>query len=189
MIKTFKYMDWKRFFLGNWKIVFGLITLLFSLLFIIFVVWERGETKKKESDKGFLVCPIRGILRVKKYDATGNYSEEYQRIRLITYFLKKGYPKSIFRLEYPLEKSFGHQGRSRVKILVDLVLKKEGRIWVVAEVKKGYHPEKKKSAIEHQLKPAMSWTGSKYGIYFDGTKESRLLVRNSDGTISTQAFP
>jgi len=27
---------------------------------------------------------------------------------------------------------------------------------MVAEVKKIYHPEKKKSAIEHQLKPAMA---------------------------------
>jgi hypothetical protein len=88
-----------------------------------------------------------------------------------------------------LEKSFGHQGRSKVKILVDLVLKKEGRIWIVIEVKKGYHPEKKKSAIEHQLKPAMSWTGSKYGIYFDGTKKSCLLSRNNDGTLSIRKFP
>jgi hypothetical protein len=132
---------------------------------IIFIVWQKEEVEKKKVDKGFLICPIRGTLRTRKYDADGNYSEEYQRIRLITYFLKKGYPHSAFRLEYPLEKSFGHQGRSKVKILVDLVLKKEGQIWVVAEVKKGYHPEKKKSAIEHQLKPAMSWTGSKYGIY------------------------
>jgi hypothetical protein len=75
-----------------------------------------------------LVCPLRGVLRTRKYDADGNYTEEYQRIRLITYFLKKGYPRSAFCLEYPLEKSFGHQGRSKVKILVDLVLKKEGQI-------------------------------------------------------------
>lgn len=133
-----------------------MVILLLFLLLIIFIVWEKEEVKEKRVGKDFLICPIRGVLRTRKYDADGNYSEEYQRIRLITYFLKKGYPRSAFRLEYPLEKSFGHQGRSKVKILVDLVLKKEGRIWVVAEVKKGYHPEKKKSAIEHQLKPAMS---------------------------------
>lgn len=133
-----------------------MIILLLFILLIIFIIWEKEEVEKKKFDKSFLICPIRGALRTRKYDADGNYSEEYQRIRLIIYFLKKGYPRSAFRLEYPLEKSFGHQGRSKVKILVDLVLKKEGQIWVVAEVKKGYRPEKKKSAIEHQLKPAMS---------------------------------
>jgi hypothetical protein len=132
------------------------VILLLLLLLIIFIILEKEEVKKRKVDEGFLTCPVRGVLRVKKYDVDGNYSEEYQRVRLITYFLKKGCPRSAFHLEYPLEKAFGHQGRSKVKILVDLVLKKEGQIWVVAEVKKGYHPEKKKSAIEHQLKPAMA---------------------------------
>ena len=98
------------------------------IFIIVVIISEKEEDIKRRANQGILTCPIRGILRVKKYDADGNYSEEYQRIRLITYFLKKGYPRSAFRLEYPLEKSFGHQGRSKVKILVDLELKKEGRI-------------------------------------------------------------
>lgn len=39
----------------------------------------------------FLTCPIRGILKVRKYDDKGNYVEEYQRIELIKFLLEKGY--------------------------------------------------------------------------------------------------
>ena len=165
-----------------------LLVLLLFFLLIYFLGWEIKKSKKKESE-GILKCPIRGILRARKYDTKGNYTEEYQRIRLITYFLSRGYSPSAFRVEHPLEKSFGHQGHSKVKILVDLVLEKEGQIWIVAEVKKGYRPEKKKSAIEHQLKLAMAWTWSKYGIYFDGTKNSRLLSRNGIITIVALISP
>ena len=182
-------MDWKSLFWENWEIIISSAALLLVLFFVVFAVVRGEKTKEQESGKNFLTCPIRGVLQTKKHDIDGNYTEEYQRIRLIYYFLKRGYSRSAFHLEYPLEKSFGHQGRSKVKILVDLVLVKEGKVWIVAEVKKGYHPEKKRSAIEHQLKPAMAWTGSKYGIYFDGTKKSRLLSRNSDGTLSVWKFP
>ncbi|CAI2161490.1 10382_t:CDS:2, partial [Funneliformis geosporum] len=91
----------------------------------------------------------------KKWDTNGTYTEEYQRIRLIAYFLRRGYSKSNLKCEYPLEKSFGHKGHSKVKIQVDLVVKKGNNFLIVAEVKKNYKPEKRRSAIEHQLKPAM----------------------------------
>ena len=76
-----------------------------------------------------------------KYDRKGEFTEEFQRIRLISYFLKKGYSRSTLRLEYPIEKCFGHKGQSKIKILVDLVVYKEGKLLVVAEVKKGYRLE------------------------------------------------
>ena len=185
-------MDWKVLFWENWEIIIGSAVLLSVLFLLFFVVVREGKIKTQEqkNDKNLLTCPIRGTLKTKKYDIEGNYTEEYQRIRLIKYLIrKKGCPKSVFRFEYPLEKSFGHQGHNKVRILVDLVLEKEGQIWIVAEIKKSYHPEKKRSAIEHQLKPAMEWTRSKYGIYFDGTKKSCLLSRNIDGTLSVWKFP
>jgi len=45
------------------------------------------------------------------------------------------------------------------------------------------------SAIKHQLIPAMRIVNAKYGVYFDGTKNSRLLSRNNDGTLSIREFP
>jgi hypothetical protein len=46
-----------------------------------------------------------------------------------------------------------------------------------------------KSAINHQLMPALRIVDAKYGIYFDGTKNSRLLTKNYDGAISITKFP
>ncbi|KLL02212.1 MAG: hypothetical protein MRERC_3c041 [Mycoplasmataceae bacterium RC_NB112A] len=103
--------------------------------------------------------------------------------------MKKGYSRSAFRLELPLEKSFGHKGQSKVKILVDLALVREGKCYIVAEIKKDYSLERKLSAIEHQLKPAMAWTRAKYGIYWDGTAESCWLIREDDGSLRREIFP
>src|SRR6185295_10513207 len=109
----------------------------------------------------------------------GNYTEEYQRIRLIKYLLQKGHPKSQFIIEYAIP--IGHKGHNTLR--VDLVIKKEGRFLLVAEVKKNYARPSKVSAIRHQLIPAMRILNSRYGIYFDGTKQSRLLVRKEDGEL------
>jgi hypothetical protein len=98
---------------------------------------------------------------VKKYDAQGRYSEEYQRIRLIIYFLKKGYPKNQFIIEYAIP--ICHKGHNTLR--VDLVIKKENKFICVAEVKKGYTKENMKSAIHHQLVPAMRIVNAKYGVY------------------------
>jgi hypothetical protein len=46
-----------------------------------------------------------------------------------------------------------------------------------------------KSAIHHQLVPAMRIVNAKYGVYWDGTRKSRLLTRNSDGTLAVREFP
>jgi hypothetical protein len=139
-----------------------------------------------------LICPIRGILQAKKYDSKGNYTEEYQRIRLVKYLLaKRGksgervFEKSQFFIEYSIP--IGHKGHNTLR--VDLVIKQDNNFLVVAEVKKCYTEENRKSAIKHQLIPAMRILNSKYGIYFDGTKKSRLLTRNNDGTLSIREFP
>ncbi|CAG8455967.1 26240_t:CDS:2 [Gigaspora margarita] len=146
--------------------------------------WEKEEVKKRR-DKGFLICPIRGVLRARKYDVRGNYTEEYQRIRLIKYLLQKGYPKSQFIIEYAIP--IGHKGQNTLR--VDLVIKGQNRFICVAEVKKNYTQENMRSAIKHQLIPAMRIVNAKYGVYFDGTKKSRLLSRNNDGTLSIREFP
>jgi len=165
--------------------IIGIILLLFFLVFIIFIIWEKEAVKEKRSDKDFLICPIRGILGARKYDAKGNYTEEYQRIRLIKYLLQKGYPKSQFIIEYAIP--IGHKGHNTLR--VDLVIKGNNKFICVAEVKKNYSRENMNSAIKHQLVPAMRIVNAKYGVYFDGTKKSRLLTRNMDGTLSIREFP
>jgi len=165
--------------------IIGIILLLFFLVFIIFIIWEKEAVEERRGDKGFLICPIRGILRARKYDTKGNYTEEYQRIRLIKYLLQKGYPKSQFIIEYAIP--IGHKGHNILR--VDLVIKGQNNFICVAEVKKGYTEENMRSAIKHQLIPAMRIVNAKYGVYFDGTRKSRLLTRNNDGTLSIREFP
>ncbi|KLL05356.1 MAG: hypothetical protein MRERV_1c007 [Mycoplasmataceae bacterium RV_VA103A] len=176
-------MDWKSLLQENWLLIVVLVILLFLLL-VFFVSWEKAEIKKKR-DRHFLICPIRGPLRVQKYDTKGHYTEEYQRIRLIKYLLQKGYPKNQFIIEYAIP--IGHKGHNTLR--VDLVIKEQKKFICVAEVKKGYTKENMRSAIKHQLVPAMRIVNAKYGVYFDGTKKSRLLSRNNDGTLSIREFP
>lgn len=175
----------KTFWRENWLIISGL--LLFLLLAIL-ILWLTQPKEEKKPSLYFIRCPLRRKW-FKKYDSVGLFTEEYQRIRLINYFLQKGYSPRWFYLEYPLTESFGHQGKSKIKILVDLVIKKEGKVAIVAEIKKGYEAATKFSAIKHQLEPAMRFTNSKYGIYWDGTKESCLLTWKEDRTFTRQPFP
>ncbi|CAG8440363.1 11898_t:CDS:2 [Cetraspora pellucida] len=99
----------------------------------------KEEVEKKEQSESFLICPIRGPLRVRKYDAKGHYTEEYQRIRLIKYLLQKGYPKHQFLIEYAIP--IGHKGHNTLR--VDLVIKEQKKFICVAEVKKNYSKENK----------------------------------------------
>ncbi|MCE8162679.1 MAG: type I restriction enzyme HsdR N-terminal domain-containing protein [Candidatus Moeniiplasma glomeromycotorum] len=172
-------------FLKNHWFSIALGSLFLLLLFFLIVFWP---TEEKKPEGRFIFCPLRQ-KHFLKHDSQGQFTEEFQRIRLINYFLKKGYSRSALRLEYPIEKYFGHKGQSKVKILVDLVVWREGKFWVVAEVKKSYRWEWKKSALEHQLKPAMDWTKSKYGIYWDGSEKSCCLVREEDGSLRMERFP
>jgi hypothetical protein len=168
---------------NNWKIFFlTLLIILFSFLSSFFFRTVKNE---KKNNKGFLFCPIRGFLRTGKYDVSGNYTEEYQRIKLIKYLLKKGYDKNQFIIEHSIR--IGHKGHNILR--VDLAIKKNGKFFLVAEVKKKYTVESMKSAISHQLMPALRIVDAKYGIYFDGTNKSRLLIKNPDGAISIKKFP
>jgi hypothetical protein len=99
--------------------------------------------------------------------------------------LKKGYTKDQFIIEYAIR--IGHKGHNILR--VDLAIKKNGKFFLVAEVKKKYTTESMKSAIRHQLMPALRIVDAKYGVYFDGTKNSRLLIKNSNNTISITKFP
>lgn len=170
--------------INNWKTIF-LIILGFGFFFIILLIWKKEKIEREKGNNDFLFCPIRGFLRSRKFDVGGNYTEEYQRIRLIKYLLKKGYTKDQFLIEYAIR--IGHKGHNILR--VDLAIKKEDKFFLVAEVKKGYKIENMKSAIHHQLIPALRIVNAKYGIYFDGTKNSRLLIKNSDSSISIKKFP
>ncbi|KLL01696.1 MAG: hypothetical protein MRERC_1c023 [Mycoplasmataceae bacterium RC_NB112A] len=178
--------NWKNFLKENWLIISGLLFFLLLICLIFFLTREKTEAEKPSAF--FIYCPLRRKW-FKKYDNSRLFTEEYQRIRLIKYFLQKGYSPHWFHLEYPLVEAFGHKGKSKIKILVDLVIKKESKVIIVAEVKKGYSEYTKFSAIKHQLEPAMRFTNSKYGIYWDGTKESCLLTWKEDRTFACRPFP
>ncbi|RHZ35274.1 type I restriction enzyme HsdR N-terminal domain-containing protein [endosymbiont GvMRE of Glomus versiforme] len=155
-----------------WYIIITFFFLTVTVCILLF-------SKKKKPNEPFLICPIRGDLRAKKYDIKGDYSEEHQRVRLIKHLLKKGYAKKCFIIEHKIP--IGHKGHNTLR--VDLVIKKKNRFLIVAEVKKNYNKKNMESAIRHQLIPAMQILNSKYGIYFDGTKKSCLLKKKTDGTI------
>jgi len=169
------------FFKQNWIwAALGLALLLLILLF--FGLWEKKADKKKIDDN-ILICPIRGILKRGKYAANGNYSEEYQTIRLVKWFLRKGYQKEQIIFEHVIR--IGRDGHNSLR--VDLAIKKNGNFFVVAEVKN--NSREIESAIKHQLLPAMGILNARHGIYFDGSKKSRIYTRNSDGLLVCREFP
>lgn len=130
---------------------------------------------KTDRDNTFLHCPIRGRIGTKIYDDSGDFTEEYHRINLVKSFLKKGFPKDAFNLNYRIR--IGHKGRNF--FIPDLVItRSNGSFFLVAEIKK--FSTGIQSAIDHQLNPAMKILSSDYGIYYDGTKNSSLFLRNGD---------
>lgn len=112
----------------------------------------------------YLKCPIRGELKIKKYDAKGNYSEEYWRIELIKFLLDKGYQKVEIKVEYTVK--IGNPERDR--LIADVCVFKNDLVYIVGEVKK--HKDSKSNAVEHQLKPATDLTKAEYSVYFDGSE-------------------
>jgi hypothetical protein len=68
-----------------------------------------------------------------------------------------------------------------------LAVKRNGKFLVVAEVKN--NSKEIESAIKHQLVPAMRILNARYGIYFDGSKKSRLLIRKENGDLGWKEFP
>lgn len=172
----------KNFFFQHWLVI--LLSLFIICLIIILVSSARKKeiSKKRDSDD-VLICPIRGILKRRKYAANGNYSEEYQTIRLVKWFLKKGYKKEQIIFEHVIR--LGRDGHNSLR--VDLVIMKNSEFIAVVEVKN--NSREVESAIKHQLLPAMGTLNAKYGIYFDGTKNSRIYTRNNDGTRTWKSFP
>jgi hypothetical protein len=182
MSKLNNWLEKLRDFFFNWWIV--LVFLLFILIIVFVYLISKKKLYKKKISDDILICPVRGVLRRRKYAADGNYSEEYYTIMLVKALLRKGYEIKKSDFEYMIE--FGRDGRSRMR--VDLVVRKNGKIFAVAEIKN--NSREIESAIKHQLLPAMGTLSTRQGkdvkhaIYFDGTKKSRIYTKNSDGTLT-----
>jgi len=97
--------------------------------------------------------------------------------------LRKGYQKEQIIFEHVIR--IGRDGHNSLR--VDLAIKKNGNFFVVAEVKN--NSREIESAIKHQLLPAMGILNARHGIYFDGSKKSRIYTRNSDGLLVCREFP
>ncbi|CAI2194987.1 11440_t:CDS:2 [Funneliformis geosporum] len=121
------------------------------ILVIIFIrLVSKEAPRKKKISQDILICPIRGVLKRKKYAANEQIIFEY-----------------VIRL--------GRDGHNSLR--VDLAVKKNGNFFVVAEVKN--NSRELESAIKHQLLPAMGILNAKHAIYFDGTKKSRVYTKNA----------
>lgn len=185
LFKKFSWNNLKEFFAKHWLTIFLVLLLVILIIWLIFILFKKvkGETLKRKIDDNVLVCPIRGVLKRRKYASNGNYSEEYQTIRLVKWFLRRGYGKEQIIFEYIIR--IGRDGHNTLR--VDLVVKKNERFFVVAEVKN--NSKEIESAIKHQLIPAMRILNAKYGIYFDGSEKSRLLIRKDNGDLGVRKFP
>lgn len=172
----------KNFFSNYWWII--LISLSALILLIILIRWfSKVKPPKEKLPDNVLVCPIRGRLKRGKYAANGRYSEEYWTVKLVKWFLSRGYEKEQIGFEYVIR--IGRDGHNSLR--VDLVVKKNSKFFVVVEVKN--NSREIESAIKHQLIPAMRILNARHGIYFDGTKKSRVYTRNEDGSLSCKPFP
>lgn len=158
-----------------------ILTIPFVILILAFFIkylFLRGKRQNK------LLCPIRGNINSKELDTKENYSEEYQRISLIKFFLKEGFEKTQIFVDYSIP--LGHKGKR--SLIVDLIVRKKNshETVLVAEVKKNYSESTKKSAIQHQLIPAMLLLRCNIGIYFDGSSKSCLVITQDNGEMITK---
>ena len=145
-----------------------------------------------------LHCPIRGPLNVHSLAKDGlTPSEEAQRIDFIQFLLDREYPKSHIAVETVVLKHLGESGRNTLRCdvivysvpvghLTNVKLKDRlAKAVLVAEIKRDSN--KRSSAWEHQLEPAMRLLpGMKVqGAYWDSV--NRLLfvkkIVNNDLTI------
>ena len=148
------------------------------------------------TEAAFLHCPIRGQLPVRQRAADGlTFTEEKRRIDAIRYLLQKDYPEDHFGIETRIMK-LGHAGHNslRADFSVYEVPWSEVTNWpdekrlsktvVVAEVKR--ENASKKSAVDSQLKPALSLLPdmNSLGVYWDDV-EQRFFYRELEGTVAT----
>ena len=140
-----------------------------------------------------LHCPIRGPLNVQSLAKDGlTPTEEAQRIDFLQFLLDREYPQSHIAVETILLK-LGESGRNSLrcdvivysvpeKTLTNLDMKKRlAKAILVAEIKRDNN--KKESAWEHQLEPAMRLLpGMKVqGVYWDSVDRllfSKKLVKD-----------
>lgn len=130
---------------------------------------------KTSGNNHYLVCPIRGTIKTKVYDEIGNFTEEYFRIKIISAFLKKKFPRELIYLNYKIH--IGHKGKNF--FVPDLVLKKkDGTFFIIVEVKK--NSDYKNDALNYQLNPAIKILCANYGLYYDGTSNSVFFSSNGE---------
>ena len=144
----------------------------------------------------FLHCPIRGQLQVRQRAADGlTFTEEKRRIDAIKFLLQKDYPEDHFGIETRIMK-LGNAGRNslRADFFVYEEPWSEVSNWpderrllstvVVAEVKR--ENTSKKSAVDSQLKPALSLLPdmNALGVYWDDV-EQRFFYRELEGSLAT----
>ena len=144
----------------------------------------------------FLHCPIRGQLPTRQRAADGlTFTEEKRRIDAIRFLLQKDYPQDHFGIETRILR-LGNAGRNslRADFSVYEAPWSEVVTWpderrlsstvVVAEVKRDH--TSKKSAIDSQLKPALSLLPdmNALGVYWDDV-EQRFFYRELEGTRTT----
>lgn len=138
----------------------------------------------------YLICPIRGELKITEKDSKDKFTEEFRRIELVKLLLNKKYPKECFDFEKTILK-YGNQGRNILR--ADLVVYKSNEnlelnnILIVCEVKKS--SKDKETAIKHQLQPAFNHLKNcQYAIYFDDQNQN-LFVGNTDREHSIIKLP
>jgi hypothetical protein len=157
------------------------LAFLFSYILFLFSRFLKLVLKRiifflrTDEKNNFLYCPIRGRIGTKIYDELGDFTEEYHRINLVNFFLKKGFPNNSINLNYRIR--IGHKGKNF--FIPDIVItRNDGTFFLVGEIKK--YSKDIRSAINHQLNPAMKILNSDYGIYYDGTKNSTFFSKNGE---------
>ncbi|WP_295639640.1 hypothetical protein [Novosphingobium sp.] len=135
-----------------------------------------------------LTCPVRGPLTAFALAADGlNASEEARRIDLIHLLIDRHYPPANIAVETIVLKNIGANGRNSVR--ADVVVYSQNahdlkslsmsdrlkHAIAVAEVKRD--SKSKKSAIDHQLEPALRLLPATdaLGIYWDDINQILLI--------------
>ena len=148
------------------------------------------------TEAAFLHCPIRGQLRTPQRASNGlTFTEEKRRIDAIRFLIQRDYPEDHFGIETRIIK-LGNAGRNSMRTDFSvyqepwLTVSKwsdqkrlEGTV-LVGEVKR--ENTAKKSAINTQLKPALSLLPdmNALGVYWDDV-EQRFFYRELEGSLAT----
>ena len=144
----------------------------------------------------YLHCPIRGQLRTPQRAIDGLvFTEEKRRIDAIRFLLQRNYPEDHFGIETRIIK-LGNAGRNSLRADFSVYTEPWNEVvkWpddkrlsstrIVGEVKRDN--SSKKSAIDSQLKPALSMIPdmNALAVYWDDV-EQRFFYRELEGNLAT----